>query len=120
MARIWCTLGPNCLETANITLGSVFFIDWSNDLPISPPTRSAQTSGEQSIKAFYNAVLNNVLKVKGTLIGPNHNDVQGQPDCSHASFPCVNDVYGYPGYPTVWFMYHFEGDADAHGAFVNP
>lgn len=120
MARIWCTLGPNCLETANITLGSVFFSDWSNDLPISPPTRSAQTSGEQSIEAFYNAVLNNVLKVKGTLIGPNHNDVQGQPDCSHASFPCVNDVYGYSGYPTVWFMYHFEGDADAHGAFVNP
>lgn len=81
---------------------------WYNDLPISPPTRSAQTSGEQSIEAFYNAVPNNVLKVKG------------MPDCSHASFPCVNDVYGYSGYPTVSFMYHFQGDADAHGAFVNP
>jgi len=119
-ARIWCTLGPNCLETATFTSGSVFFLDGSNDLPISPPTQSPQTPGEQSVEAFYNAVPNNVLKLKGTLLGPNHSDVQGQPDCSHASFPCVNGVYGYLGYPTAWFMYQLQGDAFAHGAFVNP
>ena len=118
-ARMWCALGPNCLDTANLTSGSVFFIDGSSDFPISPPTQTPQTPGEQSVAAFYNAVPNNVPKVKGTLIGPNHNDVQGQPDCSHAAFPCVNGVYGYLGYPTAWFMYQLQGDAFAHGAFVN-
>jgi hypothetical protein len=118
-ARIWCTLGPACLETANLTSGSVFFIDGSADYPISPPKQPPQIPGEQSVEGFYNATPNSVLKVKGTLIGPNHNDVQGQPDCSHASFPCVNGVYGYLGYPTAWFMYQLQGDTFAHGAFVN-
>jgi hypothetical protein len=118
-ARVWCTLGPNCLDPANLTSGSVFFIDGSTDFPISPPTQSSQTSGEQSVQAFYDATPGSVAKLKGTLIGPNHNDVQGQPDCSHAAFPCVNGVYGYLGYPTAWFMYQLQGDSFAHGAFVN-
>jgi hypothetical protein len=118
-ARVWCTLGPNCFEPANLTSGSVFFIDGSTDFPISPPTQTPQTSGEQSVQAFYDATAGSVRKLKGTLIGPNHNDVQGQPDCAHATFPCVNGVYGYLGYPTAWFMYQLQGDAVAHGAFVN-
>jgi hypothetical protein len=118
-ARVWCTLGPNCFEPANLTSGSVFFIDGSTDFPISPPTQTPQTSGEQSVQAFYDATPGSVRKLKGTLIGPNHNDVQGQPDCAHAMFPCVNGVYGYLGYPTAWFMYQLQGDAVAHGAFVN-
>jgi hypothetical protein len=118
-ATIWCSLGPSCADTSQLTSGSVFFIDGSADFPISPPTQDAWVQGEQSIQAFYNAVPNNVPKVKGTLIGPNHNDVQGQPDCLHASFPCVNGVYGYLGYPTAWFMYQLQSDAFAHGAFVN-
>jgi hypothetical protein len=118
-ARVWCTLGPNCFEPANLTSGSVFYVDGSTDFPISPPTQSPQTSGEQSVQAFYDATPSSVRKLKGTLIGPNHNDVQGQPDCSHASFPCVNGVYGYLGYPTAWFMYQLQGDPFAHGAFVN-
>ena len=118
-ARVWCTLGTNCFDPANLTPGSVFFIDGSSDFPISPPTQSPQTPGEQSVEAFYNATPNSVRKVKGTLIGPNHNDITGQPDCSHAQFPCVNGVYGYLGYPTAWFMDQLQGDSFAHLAFVN-
>ncbi len=118
-ARIWCTLGSNCFEPANLTSGSVFFIDGSADFPVSPPTQTPQTSGEQSVQAFYDATPSSVRKVKGTLIGPNHNDVQGQPDCSHATFPCVNGVHGYLGYPTAWFMDQLQGDGVAHAAFVN-
>jgi hypothetical protein len=36
-----------------------------------------------------------VVTLKGTLIGLNHNDVTGQPDCQTAVAPCVNGVYGY-------------------------
>jgi len=59
----------------------VFFIDGSADIPISPPTQAAWVPGEQSIAAYYNAVPNGVPKLKGTILGPGHNDVQGQPDC---------------------------------------
>jgi hypothetical protein len=117
-ARIWCALGPDCFDPANLTTGSVFFIDGSAD-PISPPKQAPPATGEQSVEAFYNATPNSVLKMKGTLLGPSHNDVQGQPDCAHAAFPCVNGVYGYLGYPTAWFMDQLQGDALAHGAFVN-
>lgn len=119
-ARIWCTLGTNCFEPASLPGGSsVFFIDGSADIPISPPTQSPQTPGEQSVEAFYNATPNSVRKLKGTLLGPSHSDISGQPDCSHAQFPCINGVYGYLGYPTAWFMDQLQGDAYAHGAFVN-
>ena len=118
-ATMWCTLGPNCPDTSQLTSGAVFFIDGSADLPISPPTQTPATPGLQSIQAFYNAVPNSTPKVKGTLLGPSHNDVQGQPDCSHAAFPCINGVYGYLGYPTAWLMYQLQGDTFAHGAFVN-
>jgi hypothetical protein len=118
-ARIWCTLGPNCFDPANVSSSSIFFVDGSADLPISPPTQPPQITGEQSVEAFYNATPSGVMKLKGTLLGPNHNDITGQPDCSHAAFPCVNGVYGYLGYPTAWFMYQLQGDSFAHGAFVS-
>jgi DNA invertase Pin-like site-specific DNA recombinase len=60
-----------------------------------------------------------VPKLKGTLIGPSHNDIQGQPDCRLASFPCVNGVYGYLGYPAAWMMDRLQSDIYAQGAFVN-
>lgn len=118
-AQIWCTNGPNCPDVRQITSGSVFFIDGSADIPISPPTQTPGTPGLQSIQAYYAAVPNSTIKVKGTLLGPNHNDVQGQPDCSHASIPCINGVYGYLGYPTAWFMFQLQGDPVARGAFAN-
>jgi hypothetical protein len=118
-AHIWCTQGPSCPDTMNVTSGSIFFIDGSSDILISPPTQTPQTSGEQSIAAYYDAVPGGVNKLKGTLIGPNHNDVTGQPDCQTAVAPCVNGVFGYLGYPTAWFMDRLQGDGYAHGAFVS-
>lgn len=97
----------------------MFFIDGSADVPISPPTQPAFLPGEQSIAAYYNATPSNVPKLKGTLRGPSHNDVQGQPDCTKVPIGCVNGVYGYLGYPTAWFMDRLQGDAFAHGAFIN-
>jgi hypothetical protein len=118
-AQVWCTTPPNCIDTHNLTTGSVFFIDGSLDIPISPPTQPPQVTGEQSIDAFYKAVPNSVAKLKGTLLGPSHNDVTGQPDCKTAVQPCINGVYGYLGYPTAWMMYQLQNDNYAHGAFVN-
>jgi hypothetical protein len=119
-AQAWCILNlPTCADSKNLTSGSVFFVDGSADTLISPPTQPSGTIGEQSIAAYYNAVPAGVGKVKGTLIGPNHNDVTGQPDCTHAAFPCVNGVYGYLGYPTAWLMFELQGDGYAHGAFVS-
>ena len=116
-AQMWCTLPP-CLDTKNLTSGSVFFIDGSADLLVSPPFQLPNVTGLQSIDAYYNAVPAGVPKLKGTLICPNHNDITGQPDCSAAAQPCVVGVYGYLGYPTAWFMDTLQGDAYAHSAFV--
>ena len=108
----------NYFDPATIT-GSIFFVDGSNDF-VSPPKQANNVTGLQSIQAYYDAVPNSVAKLKGTLIGPTHNDLGGQPDCSQAPFPCINGVYGYLGYPTAWFMDRLQGDTYAHGAFVNP
>lgn len=119
-AQAWCILNlPTCVDSKSLTSGSVFFIDGSLDTLISPPTQPPGTLGEQSIDAYYTAVPSGVSKLKGTLIGPNHNDVQGQPDCKKAAFPCTYGVYGYLGYPTAWLMYQLQGDSYAHGAFVS-
>ncbi len=117
-AQVFCSNPANCLDTKNVTAGSIFFIDGSADTFISPPTQIPGVPGEQSIEAYYNAVPAGVAKVKGTLIGPNHNDVQGQPDCSEVPFFCFNGVYGYLGYPTAWMMARLQGDNFAAGAFV--
>ena len=115
-AQIWCS--ANCVDTANLASGSVFLLDGSLDLLISPPVQ-IQGNGEQSIAVYYSQVPGSVMKLKGTLIGPNHNDITGQPGGSNAVQPCVNGVYGYLGYPTAWFMYQLQADNYAHGAFVN-
>jgi len=116
-SQIWCSSAANCVDTANMTSGSIFFVDGSND-PISPPTQPPLIPGAQSIAAYYDAVPNTIPKAKGTLIGPSHNDIQGQPGCTITIFGCINGVYGYLGYPTAWFMDRLQGDAFAHGAFV--
>ncbi len=115
----FCINPANCTDTTHLTAGSVFFIDGSLDIPISPPTQTPQTTGLQSIQAYYDAVPAGVQKLKGTLIGPTHNDVHGQPSCAGAPAPCLNGVYGYLGYPTAWMMDRLQADAYAHGAFVN-
>ncbi len=115
-AQVWGN-STNLFNPANLT-GSIFLVDGSADF-ISPPTQASNVTGLQSIDAYYQAVPNSVAKVKGTLIGPSHNDVGGQPDCSKAPFPCTSGVYGYLGYPTAWLMDRLQNDSYAHGAFVN-
>jgi hypothetical protein len=116
-SRIWCTLGPECADTKKISFGSIFLIDGSADA-ISPPTQPSFVPGVQSIAAAYEAVPEGVEKVKGTLEGPNHNDITGQPSCQQAKWPCANGVYGYLGYPTAWMMAQLQGDTYARSAFV--
>jgi hypothetical protein len=116
-AQIWCSTPP-CVDTSHLAAGSVFFVDGSLDF-VSPPNQDPSATGLQSVAAYYNAVPAGVAKLKGTLIGPTHNDVTGQPDCTHAKVPCLLGVYGYLGYPTAWMMDRLQGNATAHAAFVN-
>jgi hypothetical protein len=119
-AQQFCFCSPSdMIDTSKITQGSVFFVDGSLDLPVSPPTQHSSAAGLRSIAAFYNAVPNMVRKLKGTLIGPTHNDVTGQPGCATAQVPCFDGIYGYLGYPTAWMMDQLQGDGFAHGAFVH-
>jgi hypothetical protein len=119
----FCFCSPNqVLDTANITEGSVFFVDGSNDIPISPPIQLQPRAqvGEQSLAAFYAAVPNGVPKATASLIGPTHNDITGQPGCdTAAAAPCLVGVYGYLGYPTAWMADRLGLDPTAHAAFVS-
>ena len=119
----FCFCAPSQeLDTKIITQGSVFFVDGSNDIPISPPIQLPPPLqvGEQSLAAFYAAVPNGVPKVTATLNGPTHNDITGQPGCDTATaVPCLVGVYGYLGYPTAWMADRLGLDPSAHAAFVN-
>lgn len=118
--QLLCSLGSFCGNTATLNSGSVFFVNGSQDSPISPSEQPLPASaiGLQSVRAYYDAVPATVPKVWGTLVGPNHNDVQGQPDCAHASWPCTSGVYGYLGYPTAWLAAELLGRTDARQAFA--
>jgi hypothetical protein len=117
--QAFCGSPLNCADTSQMTQGTFFLMDGSLDVPISPPTQTPATTGLQSIAAYYGAVPAGVGKVKGTLIGPTHCDVQGVPNCTATTVPCFLGVYGYLGYPTAWMMFQLQGDNFAHGAFVN-
>ena len=118
-AQLFCSTPQNCVDTSTLTQGSIFFIDGSSDIPISPLTQAPFVSGLQSIAAYYSAVPAGIIKVKGTLNGPTHSDVQGSPNCTAASIPCLLGVYGYLGYPTAWMMFQLQSDNYAKGAFEN-
>ena len=119
--RFFCSSQVNCTDTKNLKVGSIFFIDGSED-EIAPPTQYSWESAEQSLQTYYDAVPSEVAKVKGTLIGPDHLDVLGQPDCrdwiQRLQFMCTYGVYGYLGYPTAWMMAQLQGDTYAAGAFA--
>ena len=117
--QLFCSSPQNCADTSTLIQGSIFLIDGSSDILISPPTQPASATGLQSIAAYYSAVPAGIIKVKGTLIGPTHSDVQGSPNCTAAIFPCLLGVYGYLGYPTAWMMFQLQNDNYARGAFVN-
>ncbi|MFI6999440.1 hypothetical protein [Nocardia sp. NPDC050175] len=118
-AQHFCSTSTTCADTRSLTTGSVFLVNGSSDGLISPSQQLVpwQAEGLQSNQAYYEATPANLPKAWGTLNGPNHNDVQGQPDCAAASAPCTTGVYGYLGYPTAWLMAQLQGDATARDAF---
>ncbi|MEV6768213.1 hypothetical protein AB0N05_06215 [Nocardia sp. NPDC051030] len=118
--QIWCATGSWCPDTRRLVDGSVFLVNGSEDSIIAPSEQALPTQvvGLQSIRAYYEAIPSRIPKVWGTLVGPNHNDVQGQPDCAQASWPCTTGVYGYLGYPTAWLAARLMNRADARQAFV--
>ncbi|UFS96643.1 hypothetical protein [Nocardia huaxiensis] len=118
--QLLCSTGDWCPDTRRLTSGSVFLVNGSEDIFISPSTQPVppQLAGLQSVQAYYDAIPPGIPKVWGTLVGPNHNDVQGQPDCAAASWPCTTGVYGYLGYPTAWLAARLLGDSAAQRAFT--
>ncbi|MCM6774033.1 hypothetical protein NDR87_11170 [Nocardia sp. CDC159] len=118
-AQTFCSNGRRCADTGRLRSGSVLFVNGSSDALISPSQRlSGLSSGLQSNRDYYEAVPASVTKAWGTLIGPNHNDIQGQPDCAAASKPCTTGVYGYLGYPTAWLAGRLQDRAVARAAFT--
>jgi hypothetical protein len=116
--KSWCNPACPDPDVRNLTQGSIFFVTGSDD-PIAPPMQPPGSPGEQSIEAYYKAVPDGLMKVKGTLSGASHNDISGQPDCAAPpGSGCVIGVHGYLGYPTAWLMYRLQGDSYARGAFV--
>ncbi|AHH20293.1 alpha/beta hydrolase family protein [Nocardia nova SH22a] len=113
-----CSKRLSCTDTRRLSKGSVFFVNGSDDALVSPSQPLWSLPGLQSNQDYYNATPASVTKVWGTLVGPNHNDVQGQPDCSHASYPCTTGVYGYLGYPTAWLVARLWGCPSAAAAFA--
>jgi len=114
-----CFDAVRCADTGKLRSGSVFFVNGSNDVFISPSDPLlAALPGLQSDRQYYNATPASVTRAWGTLNGSNHNDIQGQPDCAGASFPCTTGVYGYLGYPTAWMMAQLQGDETARAAFT--
>ncbi|NUS42799.1 MAG: hypothetical protein HOQ24_03775 [Mycobacteriaceae bacterium] len=109
-----------CTDTRRLRAGSVYFVNGSADLPISPSTQLLpwQAVGLQSNRAYYEATPGMVSKTWATVNGVNHNDIQGKPDCARASFPCAIGVFGFLGYPTAWFADRLQHDDRAHRAFV--
>jgi hypothetical protein len=117
-AKSWCKPACPDPDVRHLTQGSIFLVTGSADR-ISPATQSPGSPGDQSIEAYYDAVPDKLMKLKGTLIGASHNDISGQPDCTTATgSACLIGVYGYLGYPTAWLMSHLQGDFYARGAFI--
>ncbi|MGW4355040.1 poly(ethylene terephthalate) hydrolase family protein [Nocardia sp. NPDC004582] len=118
--QLLCVFGVSCPDTGALTAGSVFFVNGAADTIISPSDQMLppQAIGLESMRAYYDAVPAGIPKAWGTLVTPDHNDVQGQPDCSGAAWPCASGVYGYLGYPTAWLAARLLGRADAQQAFV--
>ncbi|MFI7665773.1 hypothetical protein [Nocardia sp. NPDC049526] len=105
-----------CVDPTAVTTGSVLLINGSAD-GISPATQPLppELIGAQSMQAYYNALPAGLPKARAAVVGAQHNDIQGQPDCTNYS--CTEGVYRYLGYLTAWFMDRLRGDAAARGAF---
>lgn len=125
--QLGCLLDPaKCTDTRKLTGGSIFLVNGSADGVISPSLPIVPWQGTlQSNDDYYQAAPASVAKAWGTLNGPGHLDVQGQPACNRANPPpqppewCVSGVYGYLGYPTAWMMDRLQNDGYAHQAFIS-
>ncbi|MEK8029887.1 hypothetical protein AACH06_03555 [Ideonella sp. DXS29W] len=117
-AQVFCSDEINCTDPSRLRAGSVFYLNGSLDVVISPSRQPKGTRGLQSNAAYYRAMPSTLPKFWATLRGANHNDMMGQPDCALVGSTCHNGVYGYLGYPTAWLMDQLQGDAEAHQAFV--
>ncbi|MGS2809145.1 poly(ethylene terephthalate) hydrolase family protein [Nocardia sp. MW-W600-9] len=107
----------SCIDPAAVTSGSVLLVNGSAD-GISPATQQlpADLIGMQSMQAYYDALPAGIPKARAAVVGAQHNDIQGQPDCTNYS--CTEGVYRYLGYLTAWFMDRLRGDATARSAFL--
>lgn len=113
-----CAAG-DCPSTTTITAGSVFWVDGTLDVLISPTIQPepCTPTAEYSNDCFYKNTPDTLEKAWGAINGPNHNDVQGQPGCPVPPGLCTNGVYGYLGYPTVWMVAQLMHDAEARSVF---
>ena len=119
-AQEWCSSSINCLATADLTAatqGSIFYVAGSADTLLAPNTQSGAAPPLNSETAYYNATPSAVVKVKAIIIGPNHNDVEGNPNCPAGLFFCTSGVTGYLGYTTAWMMWKLSGATDGEPAF---
>jgi hypothetical protein len=123
-AQEWTCFGatdPACLpaetfDSSKLVYGSIFYVDGSKDTLISPPAQPSDASGEQSVQAYYDATPAGTPRVKGTLIGADHNDIQ---DACAVGLGCAGvGPRGYLGYVTAWLTYQLRGDARARAAFA--
>lgn len=106
-----------CIDPPAVTSGSVLLVNGSAD-GISPATQQLppELIGLQSMQAYYDALPAGIPKARAAVVGAQHNDIQGQPDCTN--FSCTEGVYRYLGYLTAWFMDRLRGDPDARAAFL--
>jgi len=120
-AQKWICVGisdPSCKEPrwfsgSDIRSGSVFFVNGSKDVIASPTVQAPEEKGEQSIAAFYQSVPAAVPKLRATLVGADHNDVQDA--CSAA---CSLGPTSYFGYLVAWMRYRLYSDPAARAAFI--
>lgn len=119
-AQSFCPAMGVCTDPARYSAGSLFLVNGSQDLNVSPSTQHAQAAGLQSNLAYYLALPGHLPKAWGTLLGVGHSDVMGQPACSGGDPACITGVWGFLGYPTAWMMDQLQGNATAHAVFATP
>jgi len=118
-SRTFCSDPEHCADSSELSSGSVFYVNGSLDVLISPSRQPRGQGGLRSNEAYYTATPDTLPKLWATLKGVDHNDVQGQPDCLPGAALCNHGVYGFLGYPTAWLMDTLQGDARAHQAFIS-
>ncbi|MBP6216218.1 MAG: hypothetical protein KA391_02370, partial [Luteimonas sp.] len=80
--------------------------------PTDPP--------HQSVRAYYDAVPPGRVKAMGALVGADHNDIQGQPECPWLSFGCERGAAVYVGYLVAWLAWQLQDNVQAGLAWFAP